>query len=169
VFGPVIAPATFQMRARNALLSLAILSALPALSAAGETCLERRTSSSHSDAAFVMVVVRSAGNTPAQMAATDYYRFTVARNGRWEFTPQFRGEPRNGKLGADEIDRWMKALKDGGLCLVESDPELGAADEPYMDIMVNANETPIHIRIRLADELSQAIEENIVEVVMSDK
>src|SRR4051794_26884965 len=123
----------------------------------------------NNDEAFVIAVERSAGFTnPAQAKAIDHYRFTVAKNGNWEFKPQ-NAEARKGKLGADDFNRWVKDIEDGGLYEVESNPELGALDEPYMDITVNIKEKKTQVRIRLAEKLSQAIEKKIVEVVKPGK
>lgn len=113
--------------------------------------------------AFVIAVDRSAGFR-AEAEAIDYYRFTVAGNGDWEFTP-LKGEAKKGKLGADDLDKWVRDIEDGGLYTVESNPELGSRDEAYMDITVNIMLKKTQVRIQLAEKLSQAIEKKIVEMV----
>ena len=119
-----------------------------------------------SDYAFVIAIDRSAGLTsPKQTRPMDHYRFTVARNGFWELEPHFKGDAKKGRLDAEELDEWIEDIERGGLDTVESNPDLGAADEPYMDITVNTHETKVRVRIRLAEKLSQAIEDKIVEVV----
>lgn len=125
----------------------------------------RSHSLSDKNDAFVIAVDRSAGLTPRQTKATDYYSFTVDRNGDWEFRPQFQGDAVKGKLSADDLDQWVEDIENGGLDQVESDPDLGARDEPYMDITVHTAEKKTHIRILLTEELSQAIEKKIVELV----
>ena len=115
------------------------------------------------DDAFVIAIQRGAGFI-FRAKAIDYYRFTVAENGNWEFTP-LKGGAKTGKLGADDLEKWVKDIEDGGLYTVDSNPDLGALDEPYMDITVNTNEKKTRVRIRLAEKLSQAIEKKIVEIV----
>jgi hypothetical protein len=119
----------------------------------------------NNDDAFVIAVERSAGFTnPARAKAIDHYSFTVANDGNWEFKPQ-KGEAKKGTLRADDFNKWIKDIEDGGLYRVKSNPELGALDEPYMDIAVRTKEKKTQVRIRLAEELSQAVEKKIVEVV----
>lgn len=117
--------------------------------------------------AFVIDVFRSGGNGP-QTKAIDHYSFTVAKNGNWEFRPP-KHEGKAGKLGADELNRWIKEMEDGGLYEVESNPHLGALDEPYMEITVNAKGKKTQVRISLAETLSQVIEKKIVELVRPGK
>jgi hypothetical protein len=112
--------------------------------------------------AFVIAVDRSAGMRGGK--AIDHYRFKVDEKGNWEFTP-LKGEARMGKLGADELDKWIRDIEDGGLYTVRSNPDLGALDESFMDITVNTGEKKTRVRIPLADRLSRAIEKKIVEVV----
>ena len=118
--------------------------------------------------AFVIFVDRGAG-LPPQPKAIDHYRFTVAENGNWEFKSHFSRETTKGRLGADDLKKWVKDIEHGGLHEIESNPELGALDESYMDITVNTNEKRTQVRIPLAEELSQAIEKKIVEVVKPGK
>jgi len=114
--------------------------------------------------AFVIAVDRSAG-FKGHAEPIDYYRFTVDAKGNWEFKP-LKGEARMGKLGAEDLDKWVRDIEDGGLYTVESNPDLGARDESYMDITVNTRGKKTQVRIPLTDKLSQAIEKKIVEVVM---
>ena len=113
------------------------------------------------DLAFV--IHRSAGlKIPAK--AFDYYEFTVRKNGNWEFTAP-NCKTKRGKLDADDLDEWVKDIEDGGLYEVESNPELGALDEAYMDIAINTWPKETRVRIHLAEKLSQRIEKRIVELV----
>ena len=52
---------------------------------------------------------------------------------------------------------------------MKSNPKLGAADEPYMDITVQTKGKKTQVRIRLEEKLSQAIEKKIVEVAKPGK
>jgi hypothetical protein len=121
------------------------------------------------DDAFVINIERGAGFTnPELTKPIDHYRFTVAKDGSWEFKPQ-KGESKKGKLGADDLNKWLKVIEDGGLDKVKSNPRLGATDEPYMDITVQTKDKKTQVRIRLEEKLSQAIEKKIVEVAKPDK
>jgi len=116
------------------------------------------------DLGIVIAIDRSAGfRNPELTKPMDYYRFTVVKDGIWELEP-LKGESRKGKLSAEDLDEWLEAIEDGGLDEVESDPMLGAADEPYMDITVRINGKKTQVRIRLSEELSQMIEKKIVEL-----
>jgi predicted DNA binding CopG/RHH family protein len=55
------------------------------------------------------------------------------------------------------------------IALGESDPELGARDESYMDLTVQTRDKKTRVRIRLSETLSQAIEKNIVELARPDE
>jgi hypothetical protein len=113
------------------------------------------------DLRIVIAIDRSAGfKNPEVTTPMDHYRFTVLKDGSWEFKP-LKGESRNGELGAEDLDQWVKDIEDGGLYRVESNPELGALDESYMDITVQTWEKKTQVRIRLSEELSQAIEKHI--------
>jgi len=120
------------------------------------------------DDGIVIAIDRSAGFTnPELTKPIDHYRFTVIKDGSWEFKPQ-KGESKKGKLGAEDLNKWLKAIEDGGLDKVESNPMLGALDEPYMDITVQTKKKT-QVRIRLSEKLSQAIEKKIVEVAKPGK
>ncbi len=117
------------------------------------------------DEGIVIAIDRSAGFTSAEhIQPIDHYRFTIVQDGHWEFKP-VKGEAKKGRLDADDLHQWVKDIEDGGLSEVESDPMLGALDEPYMDITVDTSGKKTRVRIRLAEKLSQAVEKKIVEVV----
>jgi len=116
------------------------------------------------DANLVIAIDRSAGFTSAERARPiDHYRFTVVKDGGWVFKP-VKGESRKGKLGAEDLKRWLEAIEDGGLYTVESNLMLGALDEPYMDITVRTGNRKTRVRIRLSETLSKAVEKKIVEL-----
>ena len=119
---------------------------------------------SHDNDGFIIAIDRSNGFTPRQTKAIEYYRFTVAPDGDWEFKP-YNGEATKGTLSAEDLEQWVEAIEEAGLYDVESDPELGARDEGFMDLTVKFT----HVRIRLEEPLSQAIEEKIVELVEADR
>ena len=122
-----------------------------------------------SAADIVIAIDRSAGFTNSELTKPmDHYRFTVVKDGSWELKP-LKGESRKGTLGAEDLDKWLEAIEEGGLDTVESDPMLGALDEPYMDITVQTRNKKTRVRIRLSEKLSQAIEKKIVEVAKPGK
>jgi len=116
------------------------------------------------DANLVIAIDRSAGFTSAERARPiDHYRFTVVKDGGWLFKP-VKGEWRKGKLGAEDLKRWLEAIEDGGLYTVESNLMLGALDDPYMDITVRTGNRKTRVRIPLSETLSRAVEKKIVEL-----
>jgi hypothetical protein len=116
------------------------------------------------DAGIVIAIYRSAGNkNPERITPIDYYQFTVIMDGKWEFKP-LKGESRKGRLDAEDLDKWLKAIE-ADLDEVESNPMLGALDESYMDITLQTRRVNTRVRIRLSEKLSQAIENEIVELL----
>jgi hypothetical protein len=53
----------------------------------------------------------------------------VAKDGAWELKP-LKGKSKKGKVGADDVNKWVKEIKEGGFDKLKSNPSLGAADEP---------------------------------------
>lgn len=94
-------------------------------------------------------------------------RFTVAEDGSWEFKPP-SGESRKGKLGANDLDEWVKEIEDGGLYTVKSGPHRGY-EEGSMVITIQARDKKTRVRIPLKAGLSQAIERKIGELVQPGK
>jgi hypothetical protein len=94
-------------------------------------------------------------------------RFTVAKDGSWEFKPP-SGESKKGKLSANDLDKWVKEIEDGGLYTVKSGPHRGSA-EGSMVITIQAKDKKTRVRIPLKANLSQAIERKIVELVQPGK
>jgi hypothetical protein len=115
------------------------------------------------DDAYVIAIQRSNGFDVAPCKPTSHYRFTVARDGSWEFMP-LKGESKKGKLNAADLNKWVKEIENGGLYKVKSDPLLGAKDAPFMDITVQVKGMTTRVVIELEDRLSQAIEKKIVEL-----
>ena len=125
------------------------------------------TDKTEADDTFVIAIARSSGFVTPDGPIT-HYRFTVAKDGSWEFKPQ-EGESKKGKLSADDLNQWVKAIEDGGLYKVKSDPLLGARDAPFMAITVQARDKETRVTIPLEEKLSQAIEKKIVELAKPGK
>ena len=119
------------------------------------------------DDTFLIAVARSGGFVAPDGPIT-HYHFTVAKDGSWEFKPQ-DGESKKGKLSADDLNQWVKAIEDGGLYKVKSDPLLGAKDAAFMAISVQAKGKKARVTIPLEEKLSQAIEKKIVELAKPGK
>jgi hypothetical protein len=132
------------------------------------TVLALAADKTQADDAFVIAIERSAGFDVAPYGPIAHYRFTVARDGSWQFKPQ-EGESRKGKLSADDLEQWVKTIEDGGLYKVKSDPLLGARDAPFMAITVQARDKETRVTIPLEEKLSQAIEKKIVELARPGK
>jgi len=94
-------------------------------------------------------------------------RFTVAKDGSWEFRPP-SGQPRKGKLSANDLDKWVKEIEDGGPYTVKSGPHRGSV-EGSMVITVQAKDKKTRVRAPLKASLSQAIDRKIVELVQPGK
>ena len=124
------------------------------------------------DPRIVIDVHRSAGfKNPERIQPMEHYQFTVlkdsSREFSWELDP-LKGESRKGTLSAEELDDWLRDIVEDGLYEVQSNPELGARDEPYMEITVQTWKKT-KVRIRVSEELSQAIEKDIVELAGLDE
>jgi hypothetical protein len=133
-------------------------SMLPGVAAAGEP----------KKADAVLAVERGGGFVNPDVSPFAHYWFTVAKDGAWEFKP-LKGPSRKGKLGADDITKWLKAIHDAGFQKLESNPALGAADEPYMDITVQTDGKKEKKRIPLEAKLAQALDKKILELVKPGK
>jgi hypothetical protein len=96
------------------------------------------------------------------------YRFTVAKDGAWELKPG-SGKSRKGKLDTDAVIKWVKEIEEKGFAKLKSNPALGAADESYMDITIQAKDKKDQKRIPLEEKLAQAIEKKVVELAKPDK
>ena len=109
------------------------------------------------DDAFVIAIVRFSGGDGGS-----FDRFTVAKDGSWEFKPQ-GGTSKKGKLSAEDLKKWFKEIEDAGLDTVKSDPQRGANDASFMDVSVQAKGKKTRVRITLKEKLSQVIEKKIAE------
>ena len=123
------------------------------------------------DPRIVIDIYRSGGfKNPDRIQPMEFYRFTVLKEGSrelsWKLEP-LKGESRKGTLSAKELDQWL-ANTEGRFYEVLSDPELGALDEPYMQITVQTWKKT-KVRIRVTEKLSQAIEKDIVELARPDE
>lgn len=65
------------------------------------------------DEAAVIAIQRGGGFVDPAKSPLAYYWFTVAKDGAWEFKP-LKGDTRKGKLGADDVAKWVKEIEDGG-------------------------------------------------------
>jgi hypothetical protein len=118
--------------------------------------------------AAVIVIERGGGLVDPDKSPLAHYRFTVAKDGAWELKP-LRGETRKGKLKAADVDKWVKEIDSGGLGKLKSNPSLGAADEPYMDITIRGKDKKEQKRIPLEEKLAQAIEKKVFGLIKPGK
>lgn len=116
---------------------------------------------------FVIAISRQQGNA-RPVSPTVHYEFTVAKDGSWKFTP-VEGKAKQGKLNADDLNKWLQEIANGGFGKLISNPKLGQADEPYMDITIQAKGKTERKRVRLLEKLAQAIEKKIIEIASPDK
>jgi len=119
-------------------------------------------------AAAVIAIERGGGFVDPDQSPFAHYWFTMAKDGAWELKP-LRGESRRGKLGTDAVRKWVKEIEDGGFHKLKSNPSLGAADEPYMDITLQVEGKKEQKRIRLEEKLAQAIEKKAFELAKVGK
>jgi hypothetical protein len=120
------------------------------------------------DDAFVITIERSGGFVDPDANPFALYRFTVTKSGGWELKPA-RGETRKGKLRTGELAKWLKEIKDGGYGKLNSNPSLGAADEPFMEITLRAEGKTDRKRIPLEEKLAQAVEKKVLRLVKPGK
>jgi hypothetical protein len=116
----------------------------------------------------ILAIQRGGGFVNPDANPFAHYSFSVAKDGAWELKP-LKGPSKKGKLGADEIGKWLKAIEDAGFRTMKSNPALGAADEPYMDITVQLNDTRVQKRIRLEAALAQALDKKILALAKPGK
>jgi hypothetical protein len=118
--------------------------------------------------AAVIALQRGGGFVDPAKSPLAYYWFTVAKDGAWELKP-LKGETKKGKLGTADVNKWVKEIEDGGFHKLKSNPALGAADEPYMDITIQAEGKKEQRRIPLGAKLAQAIEKKVFELIKPGK
>ena len=119
----------------------------------------------------VLKIVRGGGLPPpnAPQAEVEHYSFTLAEDGTWEWrfgVFQKRGV-KSGTLKADEVPRWIKEIEKGGFHQLESNPELGNADESFIDITILTKDRQTQKRISFGEKLAKAIHEKVIEVANS--
>ena len=75
-----------------------------------------------------MIEIHRYGGIPQRSPS---YRLTVAADGAWEYRGQRRARARikRGKLSADELNKWVKDIEDGGFLKHES--EMLEGGEPH--------------------------------------
>src|SRR5262245_28344257 len=116
----------------------------------------------------VIAIERGGGFVDPDRSPHAHYSFTLARDGSWEFKG-LRGAPKKGKLAAGEVAKWTKEIEDRGFDKLKSNPSLGAADEPYMDITLRVAGTKDQKRIRLEEKLAQALDTKVMGLVKPGK
>lgn len=126
------------------------------------------TAAERADAAIVLTLERSGGFVDPDKNPLAIYQFTVAKDGTWELKPA-RGKTMKGKLGREQLTKWLKEIEDGGFARLKSNPALGAADETYMDITIQDKDKKEQKRIPLQEKLAQAIDKKVLELARSDK
>jgi len=117
------------------------------------------------DGTAVLVLERSGGNFADPKATPpSHYGFTIGKDGAWELK-YGQNQTKKGKLEADAVAAWVKAIQDGGFDKLKSNPALGAADEPFMDITFRVGEKAEKKKIRLEEKLAQTLDKKVVEAV----
>jgi hypothetical protein len=118
--------------------------------------------------AAVIAIERGGGFVNPDKNPFAYYWFTVAKDGAWELKP-LKGKSLKGKLGAAEVNKWVKGIEAGGFAKLKSNPALGAADEPFLDITLRVNGKVERKRIPLQEKLAQALEKKIAKLARPGK
>lgn len=117
------------------------------------------------DPTAVVVLERSGGNFADPKATPpSHYGFTLGKDGAWELK-YGQNQMKKGKLEADAVAAWVKAVQDGGFAKLKSNPALGAADEPFLDVTLRVGDKAERKKIRLEEKLAQALDKKVVEVV----
>ncbi|HYV35304.1 MAG TPA: hypothetical protein VE988_06345 [Gemmataceae bacterium] len=116
----------------------------------------------------VIAIHRGGGFVIPDQNPYAYYWFTLAKDGAWELKP-LKGDSKKGKIAADDVGNWVKEIKDGGFDKLKSNPALGAADEPFMDITIQADNKKDQKRIPLEQKLAKALEKKIFELAKPGK
>jgi hypothetical protein len=123
--------------------------------------------------AYALEVVRGGGLPPpdSREAELAHWRFTVAKDGSWEFRFGVfgKGGVKKGKLGTDELQRWIKDIEKGGFHKLESNTKLGAVDDSFMDITIRVKGEATQKRISSEEKLSQAIHKRVIELTKPEK
>lgn len=125
------------------------------------------------DDAIALEIVRGGGLPPpdAPNAELAHWRFTVAKDGSWEFRfgASGKGGVKKGKLGADELQRWIRDIEDGGFHKLKSNPRLGGADESFMDISLRTKGEKTQKRIGMGERLPQTIHKKVFDLTKPGK
>src|SRR5262249_29763741 len=102
----------------------------------------------------VIAIERGGGFVNPDADPFAHYWFTLRKDGAWELKP-LKGVSGKGKFSTDDVAKWLKIINDGGFQKLKSNPALGAADEPYMDITIQVDGKKEKKRIRLEEKLAQ--------------
>lgn len=117
---------------------------------------------------FALVLQRSGGGLIDEKNEFSQYEFKLAKDGNWEFKSG-RNPARKGKMVAKDVAKWVKSIQDGGFDKLKSNPALGAADEPFMDITLQVKGKNEQKKVALKEKLVGAIEKKLAEVVKAKK
>lgn len=117
---------------------------------------------------YTLVIMRGGGLPPpnAPHAEFEHYSFTVAMDGGWEFRSGIFGKRgfKKGKLNADELQRWIKDIEDRGFHKLKSNPNLGGADESFIDITIRSRGEKTQKRIGIEENLFKAVTKKVIEL-----
>ena len=117
---------------------------------------------------YALKIVRGGGLPPpnAPKAEFEHYVFTAAQDGKWEFRYgvfEKRGMM-SGSISTTELKRWIKDIEHDGFHRLESNPNLGGADEGYLDVTILSEGKQLQKRIDMGENLSHAIHKKVLEV-----
>ena len=117
---------------------------------------------------YALKIVRGGGLPPpnAPNAEFEHYVFTAGKDGKWEFRYgvfEKRGI-KSGPIGTAELKRWIKDIEHDGFHRLESNPNLGAADEGYLDVTILSEGKQFQKRINMGENLSHSIHKRVIDV-----
>lgn len=117
---------------------------------------------------YALLINRSGGGLVDPKNPFQQYSFSASGGAGWEFKGG-TAPAKKGKLAAEVLQKWVKEIKEGGFDKLKSNPALGAADEPFMEIIVTADGKTEKKKIRLGEKVAQAIEKKVKELVKAGK
>lgn len=120
-----------------------------------------------------LTIVRGGGLPPpnAPDAEFEHYTFTVAEDGSWEwrFGIHNKHGAKRGTLRTDELKQWIKEIEDGGFPELESNPDLGKADESFVDIKIQSQGEKSQKRISFSESLAKSVHQSVMEIAKPGK
>jgi hypothetical protein len=145
--------------------ALPILAAALALLSSADRAASREE---EKDDGSVIAIHRGGGFVdPCRMPFAHYW-MKVMKGGAWEVKP-LKGESRKGKLTDAGVKELMKMITAGGFDKLKSNPALGAADEPYLEISIVSDGKKVTKRIRLEEKLAEALDRKVTELAKLPK